>query len=104
MNHRTENADISSKYMKDVLIGKAVQKRSVCRLRLLVVASMLTLSDISSFAAREAKVFSDDPEIVAMSDLRQSLEANDLARFERTVNNKKNRIYDEPFIMKYLSH
>ncbi len=26
MNHRTENADISSKYMKDVLIGKAVQK------------------------------------------------------------------------------
>ena len=27
MNHRTENADISSKYMKDVLIGKAVQKK-----------------------------------------------------------------------------
>jgi hypothetical protein len=26
MNHRTENADISSKYMKDVLIGKAVQR------------------------------------------------------------------------------
>ncbi len=27
MNHRKENADISSKYMKDVLIGKAVQKK-----------------------------------------------------------------------------
>jgi len=27
MNHRIENADISSKYMKDVLIGKAVQKK-----------------------------------------------------------------------------
>lgn len=63
---------------------------------------MLSLSDINPFAAPEAKVFSDDVEIVAMSDLRQSLEANDLARFERTVNNKKNRISDEPFIMKYL--
>lgn len=71
-------------------------------LKYVVVASMLSLSDINPFAAREAKVFSDDPEIVAMSDLRQSLEANDLARFERTVNNKKNRICDEPFIMKYL--
>jgi COP9 signalosome complex subunit 2 len=71
-------------------------------LKYVVVASMLSLSDINPFAAREAKVFSDDPEIVAMSDLRQSLEANDLARFERTVNNRKNRICDEPFIMKYL--
>lgn len=71
-------------------------------LKYLVLASMLSLSDINPFAAPEAKVFSDDVEIVAMSDLRQSLEANDLARFERTVNNKKNRISDEPFIMKYL--
>jgi COP9 signalosome complex subunit 2 len=71
-------------------------------LKYLVLASMLSLSDINPFAAPEAKVFSDDTEIVAMSDLRQSLEANDLARFERTVNNKRNRILDEPFIMKYL--
>lgn len=71
-------------------------------LKYLVLASMLSLSDINPFAAPEAKVFSDDVEVVAMSDLRQSLEANDLARFERTVNNRKNRILDEPFIMKYL--
>jgi COP9 signalosome complex subunit 2 len=71
-------------------------------LKYVVVASMLTLSGINPFAAREAKVFADDPEIVAMSDLRQSLEANDLASFERTVANKKNRISDEPFLMKYL--
>lgn len=71
-------------------------------LKYLVLASMLSLSDINPFAAPEAKVFSDDVEIVAMSDLRQSLEANDLARFERTVHNKKNRILDEPFLMRYL--
>ncbi len=72
-------------------------------LKYVVMASILSLSDINPFAAREVKAFADDPEIVAMSDLRQSLEANDLARFEKTVNNKKNRILDEPFLMKYLT-
>lgn len=71
-------------------------------LKYVVVASMLTVSDINPFAAREAKVFSDDKEIVAMSDLRQCLEANDLARFERIIKNKQNKILDEPFLMTYI--
>lgn len=71
-------------------------------LKYVVLASMLSLSDINPFAAREAKAFADDPEILGMSDLRQSLEANDLARFEKTVRDKRNHIMDEPFLMKYL--
>jgi COP9 signalosome complex subunit 2 len=71
-------------------------------LKYVVVASMLTVNDINPFAAREAKVFADDKEIIAMSDLRQCLEANDLARFERIVRNKQYRIVDEPFLMTYI--
>lgn len=71
-------------------------------LKYVVLASMLSLSDINPFAAREAKVFAEDKEIVAMSDLRMSLEANDLNRFERTIRNKQNRILDEPFLMTYI--
>lgn len=71
-------------------------------LKYVVLASMLSLSDINPFAAREAKAFADDPEILGMSELRQSLEANDLARFEKAVRNKRNRILDEPFLMTYL--
>mmetsp|Transcript_18201 Transcript_18201/g.18258 ORF Transcript_18201/g.18258 Transcript_18201/m.18258 type:complete len:453 (+) Transcript_18201:134-1492(+) len=71
-------------------------------LKYVVLASMLALSDINPFAAREAKVFAEDKEILAMSDLRMSLEANDLTRFERTLNNKQNRILDEPFLMTYI--
>jgi hypothetical protein len=33
---------------------------------------------------------------------RQSLEANDLTRFEKTIQNKRNRILDEPFLMTYI--
>ncbi|KAJ1437765.1 hypothetical protein B484DRAFT_324367, partial [Ochromonadaceae sp. CCMP2298] len=71
-------------------------------LKYVVVASMLSLNDINPFAAREAKVFSDDREILAMSDLRTCLEANDLPRFERTVKARQNNIMDEPFIMTYI--
>jgi COP9 signalosome complex subunit 2 len=71
-------------------------------LKYVVLASMLSLSDINPFAAREAKAFADDPEILGMSELRQSLEASDLPRFERAVRNKRNRILDEPFLMTYL--
>jgi len=71
-------------------------------LKYVVLASMLALSDINPFAAREAKVYADDKEIVAMSDLRQSLEANDLSSFEKTLRNKSNRISDEPFLMTYI--
>jgi len=71
-------------------------------LKYVVLASMLALSDINPFAAREAKVFSEDKEILAMADLRMSLESNDLARFERLLKDKRNRIVDEPFLMTYI--
>lgn len=71
-------------------------------LKYVVLASMLALTDINPFAAREAKVFAEDKEILAMSELRDSLESNDLSRFERILKNKQNRIVDEPFLMKYI--
>ena len=71
-------------------------------LKYVVLASMLALSHINPFAAREAKVFAEDLEIIAMSDLRMSLESNDLARFERILKNKQNRIVNEPFLMTYI--
>lgn len=71
-------------------------------LKYVVLASMLALSDINPFAAPEAKVFSEDKEIIAMSNLRQSLEANDLEKFEKILAEKSNRILDEPFIMTYV--
>ena len=72
-------------------------------LKYVVLASILSLSDINPFAAREAKAFIDDPEIVAMSNLRQSLETNDLVRFEKTISNPNNHIEDEPFILNYIA-
>eukprot|EP00904_Undaria_pinnatifida_P003786 jgi/Undpi1/13408/HiC_scaffold_8.g03067.m1 len=73
----------------------------VC-LKYVVLANMLDLSDINPFAAREAKVFQEEKEIVAMMDLRMAYEGNDLAKFEHTLHDKRNRITDDPFVMTYL--
>ena len=45
----------------------------------------------------------EDPEIKAMSELRKSLEANDIRKFERTIRDKKNKISDEPLLMTYIA-
>lgn len=71
-------------------------------LKYVVLASMLAQSDINPFAAQEAMVYCDDKEIVAMKNLREALESNDLKNFEKILKNKRNRISDEPFLMKYI--
>ena len=71
-------------------------------LKYVVLASMLALNEINIFASREAKAFSEDREILAMSEMRTSLDDNDLPRFEKTICNKANRIMDEPFLMTYI--
>lgn len=37
-----------------------------------------------------------------MMDLRMAYEGNDLAKFERTLHDKRNRMTEDPFVMTYL--
>ena len=37
-----------------------------------------------------------------MMELRMAYEGNDLAKFERTLHDKRNRITEDPFVMTYL--
>lgn len=76
--------------------------RAKSTLKYLVVASLLALSKINPFSAKEANVYAEDKEIIAMVDLRQALEATDLPKFERVLKDKRNRIQDEPFLVKYI--
>jgi COP9 signalosome complex subunit 2 len=76
-------------------------RAKIC-LKYVVLASMLALSDINPFSAREAKVYADDLEIIAMSDLRNCLEINNLKKFEQIIKDKRNKICDEPLLMTYI--
>lgn len=92
-------AELNEAFRKYQEVGNARAKDC---LKYLVLTSMLALKDINPFSAKEAKVFTDDREIQAMSELRSSLEASDLKSFERILGHKQNRIADEPFLMTYI--
>lgn len=62
----------------------------------------LALSDINPFDAREAKAYQEEKEITAMRQLRLAYDANDLARFESTLRDRRSKILDDPFIMSYV--
>ena len=71
-------------------------------LKYVVLANMLALSDINPFDAREAKVYQDEREIMAMKQLRLAYDANDLSGFESTLADKRHRILEDPFIMSFI--
>ena len=71
-------------------------------LKYLALSSMLSKSDINPFDGREAKVFANDADILAMTALRQHLQNNDLKSFESVLKDKKNGINDDSFLMQYI--
>lgn len=81
---------------------EAGNPRAKDALKYVVLANMLALSEINPFSAREAIAYQEDPEIVAMRNLRSAYEANDLGSFEKTLLDKSNKIIADPFIMTYV--
>lgn len=71
-------------------------------LKYLVLANMLALSDINPFDSREAKVYKDDPEIMAMDNLRTAYQRDDINLFERILSDKTNNIMNDEFIQGLL--
>ena len=63
--------------------------------RYVVLANMLAKSEISPFDSREAKVFQEDPEIVAMARLRVAYEKKQMKEADRLINDPSCR-YNPP--------
>lgn len=77
------------------------QRRSTC-LKYLVLASMLMKSDINPFDSQEAKPYKNDPEILAMTNLVNAYQNNDIVGFERILNDNRNSIMDDMFIKEHI--
>lgn len=59
-------------------------RRTTC-LKYLVLANMLIKSDINPFDSQEAKPFKNEPEIVAMTQMVQAYQDNDIQAFEHIM-------------------
>ena len=85
---------------------KSYQESGNSRARLIlkyvILASILADSEINFATTREAKVYMEDKQIVAITQLRAAFEANDINQIQQILNAKDSHILDDPFIIQYL--
>ncbi|KAK4525045.1 hypothetical protein GAYE_SCF07G2950 [Galdieria yellowstonensis] len=77
------------------------QRRIQC-LKYLVLANMLSLSEINPFDSPEAKPYVDNPEIIAMTSLVQAYAKKEIHEFERILEENKDKIMDDSFIRAHI--
>uniref|UniRef100_A0A061QWV0 COP9 signalosome complex subunit 2 n=1 Tax=Tetraselmis sp. GSL018 TaxID=582737 RepID=A0A061QWV0_9CHLO len=81
---------------------EAGSARRVQSLKYLVLAYMLLESEVNPFNAQEAKPYKNDPEILAMTNLVEAYQRNDIREFESILKNNRATIMDDPFIRNYV--
>lgn len=64
---------------------EAGSPRRISSLKYLVLSNMLSKSNINPFDSQEAKPYKNDPEIIAMTRLREAYQNNDIEQFQRIL-------------------
>lgn len=76
--------------------------RAQTMLKYVILTQLLSKSETDYLTQREAKVFVNDPEIIAMTDLKRGFETNDIKMILNIVGNKKINLLSDPLIALYL--
>ncbi|KAK9728066.1 COP9/signalosome complex subunit Csn2 [Basidiobolus ranarum] len=71
-------------------------------LKYLVLANMLTDSQINPFDSQETKPYKNDPQIVAMTNLVSAYQHKEIHEFEKILRENRSTIMDDPFIRTYI--
>lgn len=71
-------------------------------LKYLVLASMLMKSEINPFESQETKPYTTDPRIMAMTDLVDAYQHNEIHRYESILEKNKKEILSDPFIREHI--
>jgi COP9 signalosome complex subunit 2 len=71
-------------------------------LKYLVLASMLSETEINPFDSQETKPYANDPQIVAMTNLVEAYQKKDVMAFERILHDNRASILGDAFIKNYI--
>ncbi|KAH6916655.1 PCI domain-containing protein [Coprinopsis sp. MPI-PUGE-AT-0042] len=71
-------------------------------LKYLVLANMLTGSEVNPFDSQETKPYKNDPQIKAMTDLVDAYQRREVHSAERILKDNRSTIMDDPFIRDYI--
>ncbi|CAH0473114.1 unnamed protein product [Peronospora belbahrii] len=81
---------------------EAGEPRRLQCLKYLVLANMLSESQVNVFDSQEAKPYENDKEIVAMTMLTDAFLHNEIKTFEHVLTRNQEAIMDDPFIKHYI--
>lgn len=76
-------------------------RRLAC-LKYLVLANMLMKSGINPFDSQEAKPYKNNPEILAMTNLVQAYQNDDITEFEKILKTNRRTIMEDQFIREHI--
>ncbi|OCH90066.1 PCI-domain-containing protein [Obba rivulosa] len=71
-------------------------------LKYLVLANMLTGSEVNPFDSQETKPYKNDPQIKAMTDLVDAYQRREVFAAERIIRDNRSTIMDDSFIRSYI--
>ncbi|KAI0081130.1 PCI-domain-containing protein [Panus rudis PR-1116 ss-1] len=71
-------------------------------LKYLVLANMLTGSEVNPFDSQETKPYKNDPQIKAMTDLVDAYQRREVHSAEKILKENRSTIMDDPFITHYI--
>jgi len=71
-------------------------------LKYLVLANMLTGSEVNPFDSQETKPYKNDPQIKAMTDLVDAYQRREVHAAEKILKDNRTTIMDDPFIRSYI--
>jgi len=71
-------------------------------LKYVTLASILSNSPINPFDNREAQVYKDDPEILAMQNLRYAYEQKSIKDFYKVVNDPVSKLKEDDFMKDFI--
>ena len=78
-----------------------VQRRVQC-LKYLVMCNMLMESQVNPFDSQEARPYRNDPEVLAMTNLVQAYQRNEIFEFEAVLRTHREAIMGDPFVEAYV--
>ncbi|KAL4124479.1 hypothetical protein PRIC2_008077 [Phytophthora ramorum] len=81
---------------------EAGEPRRLQCLKYLVLANMLSESQVNVFDSQEAKPYENDKEIVAMTKLTDAFLRDEIKTFEQVLIRNQEAIMDDPFIKHYI--
>ena len=102
MSEKSWNKALSEQFEAFKCYQEVGNNRAKNVLKHLAMTSILANSKINPFHSQEAKVYKDDPEIIAMMGLRLAYENNNMQEIQKIITDKTIRLADDPFISEYL--